>query len=74
MKVYYEKDVIWEIEKTINEAMENNQTIALIELDPIETEAFLEDVAALIGRGIIIKSFGCYLYKNIEIKLNSEFK
>lgn len=74
MKIYYEKDVIWEIEKAIYEAADNNQTIALIELDPIESHAFLEAVVALMGRGIVVRNFGNYLYKHVEIKLNSEFK
>jgi hypothetical protein len=74
MKVYYDKDIVWELNKVIDDAMENKQTIAVIELDPIETQAFLEDVVALMGRGIVIKNFGCYIYRGVELKLNSEFK
>lgn len=73
MQVYYNTDIIWEIEQAITEASENNETIALIALDPIETEAFLEDVVALTGRGIVRKAAGVYLYRNVELKLNAGF-
>lgn len=72
MKVYYESDVIAGILYQMMVAHEEGQTIALIELDRIETEAFLDEVPALTKRGDILKDLGCYFYKNIEIKLTLE--
>lgn len=70
MKLYFKKDVIWELDSAILAAEEMNQKIELIELDPVESEAFLEEVGPLMKRGIVVNEFGTYLYRHIELKLN----
>lgn len=72
MKVFYESDVIADIEYQRMVAHEDGRKIALIELNRIESESFLEEVGALIKKGLVLKDLGCYFYRHIEIKLNLE--
>ena len=69
MKVYYEKDVFWEIDQAILKAQDENEKIEVIELDRVESRFFLEDVGPLLRRGVVIKEFDTYLYRQTEIRL-----
>ncbi len=70
MKIYHKTDIVWQIDRAIDEAKENNQIIALIELDVIETRSFLDDIPNLWEHKNVENRMGIYFYRGIELKFN----
>lgn len=74
MIIYYEQDIVWALDFKIACAKEMNKKIALIELDVVESQAFIDQVSDLTKSGVVVRSTyeHAYFYKQIKIKLNTK--